>query len=164
MPWGFPRPPGSVACSKSLSPTSPFSPRQIYLQLNPSIFISTMVAKRHACGGLIDMSGDDVSGLDSSIDGSTTNITTVTVPASKRLRASKKSRHHQNLPNAQTTPPSESAASSSGPMPCEDPQPGPSSDRSPAMDVCEEPDSSDANNIEVHIGDDDMRSAPVREF
>lgn len=114
----------------------------------------------------IDMTMD---GGISSPDASDTNImsiTTVTIPASKRIRASRKYRRHEDLPDVSSTLPATLEPSSSGSTTrdaSESTNPNPITDGPPSVNVEEETRPTESNdNIEVHIQDEDTRPAQVR--
>lgn len=113
--------------------------------------------KRRALTTDIDMTtpGDDTP---FKTDTTTMSIMTVTIPTSKRIRASRKSRRHEDLPVASFTPP---------PMPelPENTKRDPTADDPPNIDADEENRAPDTNDhADIYIEDEDTRSASVCRF
>lgn len=124
--------------------------------------------KRRALTTDIDMNPEGGNAPSLETDATTMSITTVTIPASKRVRASRKSRRHEDLPIASSTPPPTLEPSSSGSAtldPSENTNINPTTDGEPDMDVDEEIRASETNDhADVYIGDEDTRNASVRRF
>lgn len=128
--------------------------------------------KRNALGGAIDMTGVDGGSSTDPVDLNTISITTVTIPAVKRLKGSRKFRRHQESPNP--TPAQDPLSSSSSTqLEGSENQPSASSHTEPSTVDSQQPtpetnedEGHDEDNVEVHIGDEDvvsdLRVAPVR--